>query len=198
MDTLAILKSLKASKSAGTDNIPSTLIKDGAEEIAAPLTFLINLSLQLGTFSTTEKTAKVTPIFKSGDRTLPDNYRPISVLNVFSKVLERIVYNQLSTFLERKNLLYRHQYGFRRHRSTEHAVTMFVDNLRMNTNNSQLTGAVYVDLRKKPSTPFIMLHYCTNYHPSAYPAKNTCGSLTIFSIILNMLSSIPYNLIFRG
>ena len=151
--------SLKASKSAGTDNIPSTLIKDGAEKIAAPLTFLINLSLQLGTFPTTEKTAK-TPIFKSGDRTLPDNYRPISVLNVFSKVLERIVYNQLSTFLERKNLLYRHQYGFRRHRSTEHAVTMFVDNLRMNTNNSQLTGAVYVDLRKA----FDTVHHASLLH----------------------------------
>lgn len=61
---------------------------------------------------------------------------------------ELYIYKQLSAFLERNKLLYQHQFGFRRHRSTEHAVTMFVDIIRKNTNNSQLTGAVYVDLKK--------------------------------------------------
>jgi hypothetical protein len=90
------LKSINASKSSGIDEIPPKLITDGAEELSTPLTTLINRSLQECIFPSPEKTAKVTPVFKSGKQTLLDNYRSISVLPVFSKILERIVHNQLS------------------------------------------------------------------------------------------------------
>ena len=77
-----------------------------------------------------------------------DNYRPISVLPVLSKVFERIVHNQLYTYLEDKNLLSDCQFGFRRRSSTEHAITYFSDFIRTSMDKSKLTGAVFVDLRK--------------------------------------------------
>ena len=88
-DVFSILKNIKSSKSAGIDNIPGALIKDAAEELAAPLSFLANLSFSNGIFPTSEKTAKVTPSYKSGERSHFDNYRPISILNVLSKVIKK-------------------------------------------------------------------------------------------------------------
>jgi hypothetical protein len=73
---------------------------------------------------------------------------PISVLPVFSKVLERIVYNRLSFYLEENKLLNDSQYGFRLKRSTKHAVTILMDDIRTSMDNQQLTGAVFLDLRK--------------------------------------------------
>jgi hypothetical protein len=95
-EVLGVQKSIRASKAAGLDNIPPKLVKDAAEELATPLTTLVNRSLTCGLFPTAEKAAKISPIYKSEDKTALDNYRPISVLPVFSKVLERVVYNRLS------------------------------------------------------------------------------------------------------
>ena len=121
LEVLGALKSIRASKAAGLDNIPPKLVKDAAEELATPLTTLVNRSLTCGLFPSAEKAAKISPIYKSEDKTALDNYRPISVLPVFSKVLERVVYNRLSYYLEENNLLNDSQYGFRQKRSTKHA-----------------------------------------------------------------------------
>ena len=112
-DVLKILQATNASKATGCDAIPARIIKDIAHEIAAPLTFLVNKSLQSGIFPTSEKIAKINPIYKSGDHADIDNYRPISVLNILSKVVERIAYNQLYDYLESNDLLNQNQYGFR-------------------------------------------------------------------------------------
>ena len=95
-----LLKSIDATKSAGLDIIPLGLMKEEAEQIALPLAALINRSLQSGVFSTAEKEAKISPIHKCESKSLLDNYLPISVLNIFSKILERVVYSQLSFYLE--------------------------------------------------------------------------------------------------
>ena len=84
------------------------MIKDAASILAAPLTFLINLSLQTGSVPSAWKTAKVIPVFKNGNRTDTDNYRPISALPVMSKILERVVHKQLMDHLERNSLLFKH------------------------------------------------------------------------------------------
>ena len=107
------LRSIKVSKSAGPDNLPAQLIRDDAEQIAAILYFLANQSLRSGSFPNSEKCARLTPIYKSGERSNFDNYRPISVLNILSKVLEGLVHQQLSEYLERNNLLSCSQFGFR-------------------------------------------------------------------------------------
>ena len=101
-----------------------------------------------GIFPTAEKTAKVTPSYKSGERSHFDNYRPISVLNVLSKVLERLAYKQITDYLEKNNLLSSRQYGFRRERSTQHAVMKFVDYIRENMDQGKVTGALYMDFRE--------------------------------------------------
>ena len=147
-EVLAVLKSLKTSKSAGPDNLHARLLKDGSEQIAAPLCFLANQSLQNGLFPNSEKCARVIPIYKSGEKSNLDNYRPISVLNVLSKVLEKIVHKQLSEYLETNKLLSDAQYGFRRGRSTKDAVTLFLDHIRSNMDASRCTGTLYLDLCK--------------------------------------------------
>ena len=145
---LKIVKSLKSSKSAGLDEIPPRLIKDAAEELVVPLTMLINSSLQSGSFPTCEKQAKVVPVYKSNQKSKLDNYRPISITTVFSKIIEKVVYNQLSDYLESNNLICPNQFGFRPNRSTNHAVTRLVDDIRINMNNGLLTGVVFMDFRK--------------------------------------------------
>ena len=94
------LKSMKRGKAAGHDDIPHGMLKDAASEIAKPLCYLINLSLQTGIVPAEWKIAKVTPIHKSGSTSNLDNYRPISILPVLSKILERAVHKQLSDYLE--------------------------------------------------------------------------------------------------
>ena len=93
------LKGLKASKAAGLDNIPARLLIDSAEIIAAPVTLLINTSLKSGQVPTEWKAARVVPLFKSGKVVDMDNYRPISILPVLYKVLERAVHKQLYHYI---------------------------------------------------------------------------------------------------
>ena len=94
------------------------------------------------------KIAKVIPLFKYGSLNSIDNYRPISVLPTVSKIMERVVYDQLSEYLEQQGLLSESQYGFRKGYNTEIAVTVFTDNIRRAIDSGKMTGAVFIDLRK--------------------------------------------------
>ena len=89
------LRKLKRNKAAGPDSLPPNLLKDCARIIARPVAHIINLSLKSSIVPTSWKSAKVTPIYKSGNSELFSNYRPISVLPILSKILERAVHNQL-------------------------------------------------------------------------------------------------------
>ena len=93
--TISELKNLKCNKSNGMGNIPPRLLNDSAAVIAKLLTKIINTSLAMGVVPDEWKCAKVTPVFKKGKRIEMDNYRPISVLPVASKLLERVVHRQL-------------------------------------------------------------------------------------------------------
>jgi len=109
---------------------------------------VINLTLKSGLVPTDWKIGKVTPVFKSGSKNDIDNYRPITVLPVCSKVFEKCVHHQLMNFLEENKLLNKNQFGFRPSRNTEHAATLFSDTIRKNMNEGKLTGAIFIDLRK--------------------------------------------------
>ena len=151
VNTATILKeprNLERSKSPGLDDIPPSLLKDAASCLAEPLTYLINMSLCTGQVPNEWKQAKVLPPFKSGNTTELDNYRPISMLPVLSKVLERVVNTQFIDYLESNRLLYKYQFGFRRQHSTNLAVTFFTDSVRRAMVNGQLTRSVFIDLRK--------------------------------------------------
>ena len=98
--------------------------------------------------SSAEKIAGITLVYKSDEKTLLGGYRPISTLPVFSKVLEKFVYYRISQYLEEHDLFNNYQYGFRQNRSTKHAITILIDNVRTGMDQGQLTGLVFMDLRK--------------------------------------------------
>ena len=94
------------------------------------------------------KIAKVTSIFKSGKKELLTNYRPISVLSSFSKILERIMYNRVYNFLNDNNLLFRKQFSFRKGHSTDHALIKLIDSIYYSFNQNKYTLGVFIDLSK--------------------------------------------------
>ena len=98
------LRALRRNKATGLDQLPPGLLKDCAAHISGPLCHILNLSIKSSTVPNIWKAAKVTPIFKSGNHELPENYRPISMLPVLSKILEKAVHRQLIDFLESNSL----------------------------------------------------------------------------------------------
>ena len=89
------------------------------------------------------KLGKITPIYKSGSKHEMDNYRPITVLPVCSKILEKCIHNQLLTYLEDLKLLSSRQFGYRKQRNTELAATLLLDEVRENMNKGEITGSIF-------------------------------------------------------
>ena len=142
-----IIHSLKNS-SAGHDEFPTFVEKLCVDSYIEPLTFLINSSLETGVFPSELKLARVVPIFKVGDSSALTNYRPISVLTFFAKVFEKIVYNKFFTFISDHNILYDHQYGFRRGRSTQQAIITLVDKITKSQDIGDIMITLLIDLKK--------------------------------------------------
>ena len=95
------------------------------------------------------KISKVTPVFKTDAATDPGNYRPIAGLSPFAKILERLVYNELNCFPERENILFKHQFGFRKNYSIEQAILELTDNLKMKIDsNEAIICSIFLDLSK--------------------------------------------------
>ena len=118
------------------------------EKILTPLTKLCNLSFTVGVFPAKMKTAKITPIFKSGDKTLPKNYRPISVLPYLSKVLESLFLKRVQHFLEEHAILNNNQYGFLPNRSTNYAAIDFYEHVTTLLKNKYAVISLSLDLSK--------------------------------------------------
>ena len=144
-ETRKALKELKPRKATGLDGIPNRLLKDAANVLAGPLTEIFNMTVGQGKIPKEWKKAKVIPVHKSGPRDDPGNHRPISILPVVSKVLERLIHGQLSAYLKRMNFLCENQSGFRRNHSTATAVTHFTDNILTNIDKGLITGTVFID-----------------------------------------------------
>ena len=147
---LHIAKKLKTKRSTGPDNMSTKLLKEILPIIVTPLCHVFNLSLQTGYIPHRFKLAKVVPVFKSGDKHLFTNYRPISLLSSISKVLEKIVARQVYGFLYSNSILYIHQYGFRREHNTTHTVFHFLSKIHAALNNDQpeYTIGIFLDLKK--------------------------------------------------
>ena len=96
------------------------------------------------------KIAKVIPIFKSGNKNIFNNYRPISILPAFSKILEKVMANKLMNYMESNNLFYQHQYGFRPKHSTIHPIIHLLNKIAEENDNTtkDLTLSVFIDLSK--------------------------------------------------
>ena len=138
---------LSRKKFTGIDNLPPRLLKDCGSIMSKPLRHIINLSIRSGKLPSRWKAAKVTPIFKSGSRSLSQNYRPILVRPIASKPLEKPAQQALKDF-ENEKLLSKNQHGFRKKHSTKTPSIYFCDSVRKQMDNGKLTGAVYVDWSK--------------------------------------------------
>ena len=134
--------------SCGFDNISTIFLKQIAPTIIKPLTLLINQVFNTGIFPDRLKLAKVIPVFKKGDSKLINNYRPISLLPVISKVLETIIANQLSQYFEDNKLFHDNQCGFRTGLSTEYATIELTDRIISNMDINEIPFSIFLDLSK--------------------------------------------------
>ena len=132
----------------GHDEVRLSDIKPVFNMLIHPLTYVTNLSLSQGIFPDELKVAKIIPLYKANDPMLFNNYRPISLLPLFSKVLERIMYNRILKFINKHKLLYKYQFGFRKDHSTYMALIILIDKITAALDNGDFTLAVLIDFRK--------------------------------------------------
>ena len=138
----------KSKKSTGFDNIDSYIVKQIAPQIVNQLADIFNKSFLTGIVPSKLKIAKVIPLYKAKDPALFSNYRPISLLPVFSKILERLMYNRLYNFLTEHNILSTNQFGFRKKYSTFLALMDLVDNISKNIDEGNYSIGIFLDLSK--------------------------------------------------
>ena len=127
---LKLVSALNSSKGTGPDLLPPRFLKDSAEVITPFITHIINLSITTGVVPTAFKKARVIPLFKKGSKLDPNNYRPVSILSTLSKVLERLVLEQINDFISKNNILFEFQSGFRRVHSTDTCLVYLTDLIR--------------------------------------------------------------------
>ena len=139
---------LKPKTSSGCDGISNVMLKETYEFYITPLTYLINKSLSDAEYPDNYKIATIKPLYKSKNKTELKNYRPISLLPVLSKILEKVVHKQIMSFLNKNNLLYQGQYGFRCKRSTNDALLDIVGNIIENFEKGLITVAIMLDTSK--------------------------------------------------
>ena len=139
---------LKPDKAAGYDELKPGIIKHIIPFITKPLTHICNLSFNSGVFPNKLKIAKIIPVFKEGEKDQYKNYRPISLLSCFSKIIERLMFNRVFSFLEKYDILCNQQYGFRPGHSTELALADIVDKLSSSLDNQNICIGVFLDLSK--------------------------------------------------
>ena len=145
---LEIIKGLETKSTLDINGYNTFLIKRAATKILKPLSHIINLSLSNGIFPDSLKTSRVCPIFKQGDRKETNNYRPISCLSSFSKIFEKVAYEQLFSFLSLNKILNTNQFGFQKGKSTVHALTKIMNFISEAFNDNKFVVAIFLDYQK--------------------------------------------------
>lgn len=145
-DVASLLGRVNPKLGPGPDGLPGKLIVRCAEELAAPLFHIFSHSVKLSIFPTEWKKAHIIPIFKSGKKHLVNNYRPISLLSIISKVFEKLIYNKL--YLNLQPQLIHQQHGFLRGRSVETNLVEFVNYIQRSMNDGLQVDTIYTDFSK--------------------------------------------------
>ena len=160
-----IIQSLKPKHSSGYDDISNKLIKELHPVILKPLTEVINRSLQEGTFPDDMKRSDTIPLYKTKEKYYTTNYRPISLLLTLSKILEKVVYKRTVKFLDKNELIYNSQYGFREKHSCVDAVMELTTEILKSRENNLHTISVFLDLSKAFDTldPKILIKKLEKY-----------------------------------
>ena len=135
-------------KSIGPHSIPVQFLKIVADLVAIPLCKIINLSFSQGIFPDMLKLAKVIALFKNGSSEEPNNYRPISLLPIFDKIIEKLMHKQLYAFLELHDILFKNQFGFRKKCSTAHSLIEITEKIKESIDSSKFGCGIFIDLKK--------------------------------------------------
>ena len=143
-----LIRSLPNKTSSGHDEITNILLKKLACNLSTPLSLIFNKSLKEGSFPNTMKLADVVPLYKSKEKYLTTNYRTISLLLTTSKLLEKIIYTRVYTFVTDHQQLYQSQYGFRTNHSCENAKCELVGNIVKSQELMHYTIGLFLDLSK--------------------------------------------------
>lgn len=143
-----IIQHLKNSYSTGIDDVPNTILKKCARFIIDPLTHIFNNSFLTGIFPDQLKIAKIIPLHKKGSKDNMENYRPISLLTGFSKILEKLMFNRLVSFVGINNILTNSQHGFRKNRSTNTATYDFTNYILNAIDQKYSVAGIVLDLSK--------------------------------------------------
>ncbi|KAI4829076.1 hypothetical protein KUCAC02_023139 [Chaenocephalus aceratus] len=147
-EVLIKLSALQPNKATGHDNIPSKFLRDTATTISPVIAHIINLSIKQGKVPKDFKIARVTPLHKKGSKLDPGNYRPVSILTSTSKVMEKIVYEQVEKYLAENKLIYEFQSGFRTSHSTDTCLLYLSDHIKQEVDEGKYSGMVMLDLQK--------------------------------------------------
>ena len=143
-----VVCALKSKTSCDKDNINMVVIKQIINEVLEPLTHICNASLSTGIFPSQMKDAKVVPLFKANDAKLFNNYRPVSILPQFSKILEKLINNRIIQFIKENKLLTDVQYGFRSEHSTALALTDLTEVITKSIDDRKYGLGIFIDLKK--------------------------------------------------
>ena len=143
-----IIKNLANKNSEGHDELPISILKKINTAVTPILTYLFNICINQGIYPDSLKIGKVVAIFKSGNKTLPGNNRPITILPAINKVFEKLIYNRLSNFFTKNKIINNNQFGFRQGHNTELATTKFYEDTLNHLNNGEACCAILLDLSK--------------------------------------------------
>ena len=147
-EVLTILTSINPNKSADFVGISPRFVKLSAFSMYENLTHIFNISFRSGMFPDKMKVAKVIPIHKTGSKMELSNYRPISLLPIFSKIFEKLMHSRIYQFLQDKNILFKNQYGFQKKKSTEHAIFDIHSKIVDAYENKEIPCCIFLDFAK--------------------------------------------------
>ena len=143
-----LLKDLNPNKAAGPDKIKPLVLQELKDQIAPVLKVIFEISLNTGQVPQDWTSVNVAPLYKKGDKSLPANYRPISLTCIVCKMLEHIVASNVVKHMDNNNLMYDLQHGFRERRSCETQLTMLVEDLTRKASQGKQTDLILLDFSK--------------------------------------------------
>lgn len=145
-DVFKIIRTLRNTNSVGYDGISTRILKAVAYEISTPLSYIINLSITVGVFPEALKKSVVKPLFKKENRELMQNYRPISLISIISKIFEKYMHRQLNSYVEKNNIICNEQKGFREKKTINMAIYDFLQTVMTNMDHNIPVCAIFCDM----------------------------------------------------
>lgn len=147
-EILNIVRNFGNKLSLDCNDFSMALVKDIIPYVIQPFTFICNKSFSDGICPNSKKVAKIAPLYKSSDKDMFTNYRPVSLLPQCSKILEKLFDERLKSFIVKYNILSERKFGFRSGRSTSMALLDLIEKITTALDNKQATIGVFIDLKK--------------------------------------------------